>query len=173
MKIALSLLAVAMLSACAPMPTRPPRPTVVIDVPFDAAQAKAMLTTGVNFIKGNAFMRQRGGGVVTCAGMNVVLTPATAYATKRIWNIYGNTVSGFSDNPTPPAFTPDYPEYMTLVKMTKCDSQGNFTFDRVADGEFYITTSVAWMAGSRLQGGNLMAKVKVENGASESVILSH
>jgi hypothetical protein len=40
-------------------------------------------------------------------------------------------------------FVPDVAEYTSLVRVTRCDAQGNFAFDKVADGEFYVQNTSA------------------------------
>ena len=49
-------------------------------------------------------------------------------------------------------FEPEYPAYKRLVKQTTCDAQGNFAFERVAYGTFYVTAVVSWKAGTSPQG---------------------
>lgn len=139
---------------------------------FDNVQAATMLTDGTNTLTGNAFMRQAGGNVVTCAGSPVHLIPATSYATERISHLYGNTTSGVAMNPI--AFEPNEPEYTRLMKKETCDSQGNFTFEKVADGTYYITTTVQWLAGPyNPQGGALMKKVSLNGGVAQKIVMSH
>jgi len=163
--------AMLFLSGCA----LPPKSTVVhqINAPFDAAQAQRLLESGPNTIKGNAFFTQRGGGVVTCAGRSVHLVPGTDYAKARISAIYGpgDTGKNLATNPAP-EFRPNPPEYWTLVKSTKCDAQGRFEFERVADGDFYVQTVVVWQVANAVQGGSLIHRVSVKNGVTASVVLS-
>lgn len=129
-----------------------------ISVPFDRTQAAALMLAGNNTIHGNAFMRQKGGGVVSCAGSTVTLVPATAYADERTGALYGRGDSGMTRKSF--QFQPDYPEYRTLTKTTTCDSSGNFQFNDVADGDFFVVTTVSWTAGAyNVQGGSLMHKV--------------
>jgi hypothetical protein len=142
-----------------------------IKAQFDQIQAMQMLQDGTNQIKGNAFMRQNGGGVVTCAGQMVYLIPATEYAKERIFILYGSIDSGMN-NTRRPVFEPDPPGYQYHVRTTKCDAQGNFQFNKVADGEFFIYTAVNWSVGYSSQGGNLMHRVAVKNSEIASVILS-
>lgn len=147
--------------------------TIRVQAEFDADQARRLMSDGVNIIKGNAFMRQRGGGVVTCAGAQVFLIPATEYAARRINIIYGTGADrAFTNAKLDMKFNPDPPEYYSLTKTTRCDAQGNFSFDRVADGEFFVQTSVSWEVARRIQGGQLMHRVKVSNGSVANVILS-
>eukprot|EP01041_Mallomonas_annulata_P017243 gene17243-35624_t len=154
------------MTACAQPGANPVAPPPVqLGLSFDSAMASALLVDGVNMVKGSAFMRQRGGGVVTCAGADVYLVPATPYAKRRITYLYGTEgPSGSNSRRADVRFEPEAPNYMTLVKRTKCDAQGSFAFDRVADGEFYVQTQVAWQVANRLQGGNLMHLVKVQGG---------
>lgn len=167
MRAAGILAAAVIATGCAQMQQRP---TVEIRVPFDAAEAERMLQPGLNTIKGNAFLRQRGGTVVTCAGSGVALVPATAYAKHRIAAIYKG--SNISSSRVTPVFVPDPPEYTATAKTTRCDSQGNFTFDRLADGDFYLTTGVAWQVGGAVQGGNLVHRVQVSGGETANIVMS-
>jgi hypothetical protein len=139
---------------------------------FDLNQARSLLVQGNNAIKGNAFMRQNGGGVVTCAGSAVFLIPATAYATERIEYIYGSIVRATGPRASVKSFEPDYPEYVTLTRKTVCDSQGNFAFENVADGSFFVSTSVGWSIGQLPQGGSLMHAVTTKGGQTVSLVLA-
>jgi hypothetical protein len=141
---------------------------VTIEEPFDVEQATRWLQPGANTIKGNAFMRQQGGGVVTCAGSTVMLIPATAYATARVRAVYGTA----SLAQRPVRFTPDYALYEQLTRKTRCDAQGHFVFDSVADGEFFALTQVLWVIAGRQQGGYLIQHVSVNGGRVASLVIS-
>jgi hypothetical protein len=168
LKPLLFVLAVSLIGGCA----APPRPTLNISAPFDIAAAERMLQEGPNTVKGNGFMRQQGGGVVTCAGQTVNLVPATAYATERVRALYDSTERGVNRGARNYTFVPDHPDYFKYVLSTRCDAQGNFVFERVADGEFYLNTLVYWRVGSSEQGGQLMQRVSVRGGQSVSVVLA-
>lgn len=160
------LLCVSLAVGCA-------QPPIVLQATFNADEARAMLLPGVNQIRGNAFLRQQGGGVVTCAGSSVYLIPATHYARQRFRAIYGRedgpSVAGAGNAQT---FVPDSADYLRLVKETQCDSQGNFVFDRVADGDFYVQTNVVWTVGNSRQGGHLMRRLRVAGGEIVNVVVS-
>ncbi|MGL4711601.1 MAG: hypothetical protein ACRCWP_03290, partial [Shewanella sp.] len=89
LKLGLAAVFLILLAGCA-------SPTVKLNTQFDAAEAKKLMEKGNNAIEGNAFLRQRGGGVVTCSGMTVQLVPATAYATERALSYFGTTENGFA-----------------------------------------------------------------------------
>jgi hypothetical protein len=143
-----------------------------ISATFDASAARALLVEGKNFIKGNAFMRQQGGGIVTCAGQFVYLVPATQYATERVRAIYGSDERGAVSGLLRIQFDPEVSAYRELVKTSRCDSQGNFSFEGVADGSFYLNTLVSWQVGGVAQGGQLMQRVQVSGGRAVSVVVA-
>jgi hypothetical protein len=167
-KILLTVCIILAITGCA----LPQVPTIPISAIFDVAAAKAQLVDGTNTIRGSGFMRQKGGGVVTCAGQPVYLVPATSYATERVRLLYGSTEKGVNSGSRNYRFNPDPPEYRSLTKTSRCDSQGSFVFERVADGDFYINTLVFWQVGSSAQGGQLMQRVTVTGGQSVSLVVA-
>lgn len=151
-----------------------PIPTYIIIEPFNEKQAENALKKGNNTIKGEAFLRQAGGAVVTCAGNEVSLIPVTAYATERIMALYGSTEKG--RNPVGWRaknynFIPNEQRYFELMKNTICNSTGHFEFKDIKDRSYYLTTSVHWTNGQSGQGGHLMQKVSVKGGETTEIIL--
>lgn len=146
--------------------------TVLVQASFDADQAAALVKPGVNIVSGSALIRQNGGGVVTCAGLPILLVPKTAYASERIKAIYGNTQRGHNPAYRAIQFEPDVQSYGRLQRETLCDAQGNFSFNDVADGSFYVIANITWNVGGSIQGGGLMQAVTVSGGASQEVVLS-
>lgn len=173
LKSGIVALVVIGISGCANV--RQPLPPIAISSAFDAEQAKKVLGDGKNSIEGNAFLVRNDGVVVTCAGKGVGLTPVTAYADERIKAIYGNNDEGI-DRVGPfsqiKKFTPDEPLYYKYGRSTKCDSDGRFKFSSIPDGDYYVTTTVLWMAGNSYQGGFLMKRVSLRGGKVQSIIMS-
>lgn len=163
------------LAGCA-IPSQQPT-YIQIKSKFDIEDTKERITDGDGAFPGTAFLRQQGGGVVTCAGNDVGLIPATDYAAERLKALYGRAPSlgetRFMDIKAVPnlQFSPDEPQYPILIKTVSCDAQGNFEFTNVKDGYYFISTSVLWAIGSR-QGGYLVTKVKIRDGKSPRVIIS-
>lgn len=84
---------------------------------------------GNNTVTGQAFLTQRDGGVVTCAGRSVIIYPNVAYflvARDGLQDVQFNK------------------ELSALKQGTQCDAQGNFEFEGIANGEWIIETSVSW-----------------------------
>ena len=98
----LLLIAVSVAGCVTPTPT-PPTPIRVQG--FDAAEAAYIHDVGTNRIEGNAFLRQKGGGVVTCAGEAVRLIPLGRFAKKYFRIRYIEKKAATLDPWTPGPFT--------------------------------------------------------------------
>ncbi|WP_148077253.1 hypothetical protein [Comamonas sp. BIGb0124] len=169
----------ALLASCAQPPRSAYTPEVYqISAPFDAEATRSQLETGTATVSGTAFLRQNGGGVVTCAGSPVHLFPATPYAKERIEKTYigGPSIStpryvqsfGNSNDYT---VYPDPPEFARLKKSTLCDAQGNFEFKNLKPGLYYLATKVEWHV-TTVQGGELLALVDVQSNDQPRLILT-
>jgi hypothetical protein len=159
----------ATVAGCVPMPTQR---AVSISSEFDREQARRLMATGPNTVKGSALIRQNGGGVVTCAGGEVNLVPGTAYAEERVAAVYSSNQRGYTPTFMAPKLPDEASEYSLLMGRTRCDAQGNFKFENVADGLFYVVTMVTWNVGNSSQGGYLMERVRVDNGQTVEVVLA-
>lgn len=173
MKFALCIIGAATaLGGCATAVLQP----YALSSDFDSATARRLIGAGTGTVKGSALIRQQGGGVVTCAGNVVALIPVTSYATERMRALYPNEERGF--NPAGFAgkrlqFTPDFPEYMQLKRETRCDAQGSFRFDGVAEGNFYVATVITWQVNQYIpEGGALMQFVRVAPNSQIEVVLT-
>lgn len=176
LKIFVAVIAAVLLVGCAPK-------EIALSNSFDANSAQELLQKGDNTIRGSALIRQRGGGVVTCAGYDVTLIPATAYASERMRALYGNAQRGYRDS-SPLAtvnFVPDFPAYHNFNKKSVCNAQGSFVFKDIADGDFYVTLSVTWevpsqsvysFTGTSTEGGDLMQRVTVSGGETKEIVLA-
>ncbi len=139
-------------------------PPVKLQTKFVGAEHDVYREPGTGVINGQGFLRQKGGGVVTCAGGIVRLSPATALFRE----IIGHWVNGrkilFEEK--------NDPVYNAIVKASRCDAGGNFTFANLPTGDWYVTTEVYWSVDGRRQGGKLLAKVTTTNGQSIQVLLT-
>ncbi|NDV53934.1 carboxypeptidase regulatory-like domain-containing protein [Salipiger sp. PrR003] len=143
-------------------------------VPFDPNEVSFIDQRGAADIEGQAFFRQQGGGVVTCAGEQVTLIPAGKYATERMTQIYGSVsggrisvFQGASQENLPP-------QYISMVRSSMCDAEGDFSFANVANGDYYVTTKVLWTVGNSYipEGGALARRVSIRNGQDARVLLN-
>lgn len=65
---------------------------------------------------------------------------------------------------------------LAFVRQARCDAQGNFQFSGLADGAYFVTSTVTWEApteaGLEMQGGALMQRFEVKGGQSPHLILT-
>ena len=142
---------------------------------------------GSSTITGQAFLRQRGGGVVTCAAEEVVLYPVTDYSEEVIsaqfdgskqkgyssyYNVWGINSGSVEFNP------PVSAEFFDNTQTTICDAQGNFTFKNLpADKEYFLVSRVIWEVpdsyGMSTEGGSLMLRVSTQENETSEVVLTH
>jgi hypothetical protein len=152
------------LSAC--------RAPITVNATFDARAAEEALKPGSNTIQGSVFRRKLNGSVTTGAGEVVYLVPATAYAEARIAALYPQgkirTV-----NAQPVEAAPA--DYERLTRETKADRKGDFTFERVRPGRYFIATRLIWFEPRFADplGGQIYERVEVRGeNQTVSVILS-
>ena len=176
MKFAIMAGAASLLVGC--VTPGPVQQTIKVNEPFDKVEASEMISEGAVTLSGTAFLRQQGGGVVTCAGNEVRLLPATKYASERMAGIYGKTfvrdeiqyLNVYSPR-LRAIVQPNPPEYMQYTRTTTCDAQGNFEFQGVKDGRYFVISRVIWRVRMD-EGGMLASLVAVQNGKASRIIMS-
>lgn len=129
------------------------------EAPDPVEYAKFVVGTGV--VEGQAFLRQRGGGVVYGAGAEVTLDPVTAYS-SRWWGCVENAqcvgeVGGMDVL------------MRRYRRVTVADGDGRYRFEGVGAGAYYVRAFVRWDVqasgrGTWRQGGAVTARVQVEEG---------
>ena len=140
------------------------RQPVEIQTKFDYSEHKPYMETGENGLKGQGFLRQQGGGIVTCAGREVLLVPATSFFREAV------TAYRLGKNPQ---FTEKVdPAFKPIIKRSQCDVQGNFAFGNLPAGKWFITTQVSWIVNRNTQGGTLMREVTLSNNETIQVLLT-
>jgi hypothetical protein len=127
-----------------------------------------------NTISGSGVMRTVGGEAKTCAAVPVDLVPESTYARERMMALYGSTESGFNRAFMGRRAAEMDPGYDRTTLRAICDAQGNFVFERVPDGSYFVTTQITWLRpGSYVyEGGWLMRRVTVTGGESVRIVLS-
>lgn len=136
-----ALVVPAVLAGCAWLPPKPRH--IELMKPFDQDQALLMLREGAGTINGSALVLHPYGGAQNCAGYPVVLVPATPYADERMSAAYGPGGQGIVWPPAP-IFNPDVLAYQAASRTVTCGAKGDFKFDKVADGSYYVVAAVPW-----------------------------
>jgi hypothetical protein len=145
--------------------------TTSISTPITPAEVAWARKSGANTVSGSA-AQEAGGTRHTCAGQSANLIPDTPYARARMTAIFGNATRGTrAASLGPVKFERDDPLYVSTLRSTRCDAAGSFTFPRVADGVWYVTTSVKWQGPAQAEGGSMMRRVDVRGGRLVKVTL--
>ena len=173
----LAVAAAVVLTGCAPA-----LKVVPVGVRWEPSMhlAAKQMEKGKNTINGSAFLRQAGGGVVTCAGSEVSLIPDTPYSRKRLSILYGNPDKGYRKHLSDYfGVTVDnaFESYDRYQHTTVCDAQGKFSFKNVADGSWFLQSEAIWTVPARifidsLQGGYMVDRIDVKGGETRDVIIS-
>jgi hypothetical protein len=171
MKTTFTSFAVFVLTGCAGMGLTPQTLTVST-APADAGTATAMLEPGDGRITGSALLRQRGGGVVTCAGNEVFLVPSTPSVSAELERIFGGEEGyrphgGYSTGIGGTMVAPPEPNRRSI-----CNPQGSFVFNNVGAGRWHVITTVIWEAGSAYQGGTLLGTTQIAEGEEAELVLT-
>lgn len=133
-------------------PAEPPKAA------FNAAEAAYVHRQGNGVLKGQAFARQAGGGVVTAAGEKVYLAPATPFFREA--SMRSSRGDRLILNPEADKYT----------KETVADAEGRFVFSSLAAGDYVVMTQVRWIVAGSGEGGNVYAIGTVRPGATTEVV---
>ncbi len=132
-----------------------------MQTPFDPAELEQFKKPGSASLIGQAFLRQNGGGIVTCAGAPVVLMLDSLYVLEaRLALAKGE------------AITPEVSQhlYSSILHRTTCDARGNFAFTGIVPGHYAVSTEVAWTVGNEPQGGEIEKDIIVSPGENNVIL---
>ncbi len=137
--------------------------TVPLKTQWKESDYAAYTKVGTGAVTGEAFMRQRGGAVVTCAGSEVLLVPDEGIFSEIVQiNESGKKVAPLKEKIN-----------TTAIKATKCDAQGKFSFQQIPAGMWIIQTNVKWETpGHVAQGSFLSRRFRLMYGEKTEIILS-
>jgi len=142
-----------------------------LSTPIAPSEVDWARKSGPNSVSGIALLKA-GGTSHTCAGQSANLIPDSAYARARMAAIFGSEAKGMRTASLGPAkFERDDPLYVSTLRTTRCDGSGTFSFARVPDGVWYVTSSVKWQGASQVEGGSMMQRVEVRGGRQVKVSL--
>ena len=94
---------------------------------------------GAGSITGQAFLQRKDGVTVRAAGSIVTLDPATSIG-KEWWDRPVRYAHEYFDIPPSHAFR-------RARRCVRADADGNFRFENLPAGKYYIQTSVTWQPG--------------------------
>src|SRR5215217_1806991 len=143
------------------------RTPVVLTSAFDPRAAAFVHETGRAKVSGQAFVRRNTGKLLRAVGTDIYLIPRTPYADVRMAAIYGDGKQQQWGVRMPGA-DPLFEEHM---RKTIASSGGSFSFDRVADGEYYIVAMIHMPSDYTYREFPIVERVKVEHGRSVRVVM--
>jgi hypothetical protein len=131
---------------------------------FDESEHKPYTQLGGNGIIGQAFLSQQGGNILSCAGGDVLIVPATSFFHEMISHVRaGNSPLIIEKIP---------PSFRSIIKTTQCDAQGNFSAGELPNGKWFVWANVHWIGGLGGQGGDLVREVTLSNNETVQVSLT-
>lgn len=135
------------------------------DFAWSTAAGKAQINGQVTYKAGNV--------AFSCAASGVVLTPDTPWVRSRMMILYKSTESAALPadevrRRTPPERSQDYSAF---VKRARCGPTGDFSFQGLPRGAWYVITVVRPLSGAPGPEMALMRRVTVRDGQSVNVRL--
>jgi len=130
---------------------------------FNYSEHKRYMEPGGNSIKGGAFLRLKGNGFATCAGIDVVMIPATSFFRETMRQFLAGRQLQLDKLE---------PAVADALRRSRCDARGNFSFTNVPNGTWFVLTAVTWNTGSARQGATLMREVTFSNNNTVEVLLT-
>lgn len=133
---------------------------------------------GKGTIKGNAKFKSKSGEVRFGGTFGIELMPTSAYTVERLTKIYNNSESGFVHVlDGVPRFIPDPLGYHKTRKTT-CDENGDFEFNNLPDGTYYVIAFMIWDVESpesniKKDGGGVMKRITLGENESLTIEMSN
>lgn len=167
MKALLAVTALAVVTGCAGTPAVKP----VLSEKYDSSETAWSRESGTGSIKGAALVRTQDGEAKTCAASDVVLYPVSHHTMEFVSHVWGNTDRvALSYRPSAVGnigdAQPNWPEIdkqmQALDKRSAiCDVDGEFEFEDLPAGEYYVFAQVSWRYASYM--GNAFAANHIDN----------
>ena len=134
-------LALGLLLGCV---TTPPMPHTFVNTytPIPESFFESLEGEKIYTVKGSGFLRQRGGGTVSCAGSEVyvkAVAPTSAYSDEYFKLRKVDRDASIVD----PNFIADQQKLNSFSENTFCDVSGNFEV-KLPVGRFKLSTNISW-----------------------------
>jgi len=137
------------------------RPTVAINTPITAAELAPYKRPGKATVTGRAILRRQGARTVSCAGQQVLLTPAVAFNRQ--------TVAAMRAGQKPVAGS-QVGSSEAYWRRARCDARGRFFFRNVPPAAWYVSVALRWP--DPPHEGALVKEVRVPRAGTVRVLLT-
>ena len=131
--------------------------------PTQETEYDPYMDQGAGSVTGQAFLQRKDGVTVRAAGSVVTLDPATSLGDEW-WDRPVRYAHEYFDVPPSRAFR-------RARRCVRADADGNFRFENLPVGKYYIQAEVTWKPGYDWVGGLVGAMVEIRNGEMVSVSL--
>lgn len=119
----------------------------------DIKQASKLLGNGKGKASGQVFLMTKGGEPRYASGGHVSLYPVCDYI-QRYHKEYAKSVLNFPEHDS---------AWFKFVRSTEADAQGNFQFENLPNGQYYIESSVFWEVAGKSQGGIVRRMIIIDD----------
>lgn len=160
--LVVTLALVALIGGCQTTPTQTPSESQVSNLrkrkhPYVESDFAWFREKGTGVVEGEAFARTRGGDLRLAAGLPVWLVPATSYTTEWIFTRIADVELE--------------PDGVEMPKMTCiAGSKGDFRFENVPVGIYYVFCEIQWSALGDPVGVKLYKAIKVNNDTTKIIL---
>lgn len=142
---------------------------------FNPAETAWSQAPGANSVSGQVLLASLSGELRSCANQTIRLIPDSGYARLRFMELYGSDVAGMSSGLHFGTYGPDRsdPRYLIAARSTTCDASGTFKFDGLANGTYYVLSTMLWSSTNMADAPGTAAfkRVQVKDGQSVEVSL--
>ncbi len=128
---------------------------------------------GANTILGRVAWRPAAGESWTCAGQSIGLTPQTVFSADHMQAIYGSTEGAIQPVAAVRARSAANPgvDYSHYLRTASCDVRGEFTFQALPDGAYYVIAPIRRRGKGAEVSRVLMQRVSVRGGGVRQLSL--
>ena len=131
---------------------------------FNDEEVKWFKNKGNGSIKGIAKFKSKNGTIRFGKDFRIELMPNSLYTEERLTKIYNHKDSGYVHvEDGIPKFTPD-PKGYHDTKKTMCNEKGEFEFNNLPPGNYYIIAFMFWDK----TGGGIMQQITLSEDENDS-----
>jgi hypothetical protein len=152
------LAATAVVLGCSSKPLPPDKPQ------FDSLPHAPYLAQGTSVIRGQVLLREKGDAPIPCSDTPMIATPATTYFRQVIRLAAMGQMPLVGDDIDP--------DYRSIVHIARCDAGGNFAFDGLPPGDWFVVATVNWAVRSAPEGSLLYYRLRLKKDETIQIVMT-
>lgn len=123
-------------------------------------------------VTGRAYLITQSGKVVNCHGDDVLLIALTPNTRERMSGAFKGAETGYASRIVVEGALDDK-RLDSLERRASCDAGGNFRFEHVASGQYFILAKVYWSVRWGRYGGGVLQSITVDKAEQNRLVLTH